>query len=70
MTQEERTRTVLFGTDVKPTNLTQLSKRTGIARSTLSDYKKNPLKIPLNSMLAIMRAQGIKGEDMVEVFND
>lgn len=57
---------VLFGTKLQPVNLTELSRVTGICASTLSDYKKEPGKIPLYRLCMIVEARGLDDEQIAK----
>lgn len=58
---------VLFGTRLQPVNLTELSRRTGISSSTLSDYKRHPARMTVERLARIARARGLSGEEILSV---
>lgn len=53
---------LFFGDEVKPVNLTGLSKKTGISRSTLS-YWKSGMQMPLEGAVIIAKATKMSLED-------
>lgn len=55
---------ILFGTKLQPVNLAELSKATGISHSTLSDYRRQPGKIPLYRLCMIVNARGLDAEEI------
>lgn len=60
----EEVEEILFGNKLQPVNLVELSKVTGISHSTLSDYRRQPGKIPLYRLCMIINARGIAPEEV------
>ena len=58
---------LLFGTALEPVSLTELSKRSGISISTLSDYKRKPARITLDRLALIANIRGLSDEEVVRL---
>lgn len=57
----------LFGSALRPVNIAGLSKRTGISRQTLYEYKANPYKIPLERLILMVRELELTDAEIVEL---
>lgn len=64
---DEKAREIIFGSKLQPVSLEELSRRTGISRSTLCGYKKEPRKIPFGRLCKIARRRGLGGKEMDEL---
>lgn len=62
-TKESVIRKEIFGSAVQPISVSELSRRTGIPKSTLYKYREDPERIPLGCLLTIWKATGKSGED-------
>lgn len=58
---------LLFGTALEPVSLTELSKRSGISISTLSDYKRKPARITLDRLAIIANIRELSDEEVVRL---
>lgn len=56
---DEALRSLLFGDEMRPVSFTTLSRRTGIPRRTLSNWRRDPTKITVGNLRKLARAQGI-----------
>ena len=60
---DQERRIILFGDEIAPVNIRELSRRTKIPENTLRRYKKRPCIIPLDNLSAIVRVRGLTLED-------
>ena len=58
---------ILFGDELRPVNLAEMGRRTGIAKSTLAAYKKEPSKIPLDRLSVIIRVRGLDDDQVAKL---
>lgn len=58
-----RLRRLLFGGSMK-----QISEETGIPARTLSLYKRNPLQIPCDRLILIVKAADLSDAEKKEIF--
>ena len=63
-----RIRDVLLGTSVRPVNMAEVSRRTGIPAATLNKYKKRPDLLPLSRAVEIAEALQLKNEDWIRIY--
>ena len=61
-------RKILFGTKDHPAKLTEMSKATKIASSTLARYRKYPHTIPLAKLRLIVKWNGLDEKQIGELF--
>ena len=62
-------RVILFGDDIAPVSIRELSRRTKIPENTLRRYKKRPCIIPLDNLSAIVRVRNLSPEEKVRVLS-
>ena len=57
----------VFGTAASACNMTELSRLTGIPRTTLHRYKRQPECMPLSALRAIVKARGLAAPDIERI---
>lgn len=67
MKTSARTSAAIFGAGANACSLSELSRATGIPVSTLSRYKRQPERIPLGALRAIVKARQLPAEDVQKV---
>jgi len=63
----DRTAERIFGTRYKPVNLTEVGRRIGRSKSTLSGWKHRPETIKLYDFARIAKVTGMTDSQIVEV---
>lgn len=57
----------LFGTKVRPVNLRELGRKTGICHGSLANYRKKPGTIPLERLGVVAKALNLTDEQIVRI---
>ena len=55
---------ILFGSRMQPVSGKELSRVTGISESSISNYRQDPAKIPLERFCKIAAARKLDGEEL------
>lgn len=59
--------TRIFGNRIHPVCLSAVSKKTGIPRSTLSNWKRRPTAMPLSGFAKLVSSVGIPDEQVLSI---
>lgn len=62
-----RTSAAIFGSAANACNMTELARITGIPRTTLHRYKRQPESMPLWALRAIVKARGMAAPDIERI---
>lgn len=57
----------IFGKKAQPVNLTEVARKTGINKSTLSRRRKDPREMRLQELALIVKATGRSDAEIVEI---
>lgn len=68
VTTEDRQREILFGSGLRRINISQLARKVGVSRRTLSSYREHPGKIPLATLRLIVAALDISPDELAGLF--
>ena len=60
----------IFGTQLCPVNLHELSRITGIGPSTLWRWRNNPDLIPWGKMKLLIKVRGLSSDDLMKMVKE